>query len=411
MKPRLLQINTVCKFASTGRILEDISQKAIDNGWDSYIAYSRNPGNNSAKQYIIGNNCDIAVHGLLTRLFDMQGLASEKATKELVEYIKNIQPDIIHLHNIHGYYLNYPVLFRFLHDANIPIVWTFHDCWPLTGHCVYFTTADCDKWKTQCYDCPQKKTYPASLLLDGSKRNYKLKKKYFTNVNDLHIVTVSNWLKSIVSESFLQDKDTITIHNGIDINIFKPKEDTSSVIKKYDLPHLGFTILGVANIWEERKGINKFTQMRNILGNEFNIVLVGLTEKQIKSLPAGIIGIRRTASQSELAAIYSYADVFVNMSLEETLGMTTIEAMACGTPAIVNDSTACAEPLANGCGYKVHPNNLNEMIKYIKTIQSIGKSHFTKKCREHAVSAFNKNDCYDKYLRLYDSLLNTHNLF
>jgi putative colanic acid biosynthesis glycosyltransferase len=221
---KLLQINSVINSGSTGRIAEEIGQTAIDTGWESYIAYGRNERPSSSKLIKIGTDKDIKLHGLQTRLFDRHGLGSKGATTDFIRQIEKIGPDIVHLHNIHGYYINMEVLFHYLKKVNIPVVWTFHDCWPITGHCSHFTFVGCEKWKTQCYNCPQKTGYPASYLIDRSKKNFILKKELFNSLSNLTLVPVSQWLSGILKESFLQNYSIKVINNGVNTEVFRPSE-------------------------------------------------------------------------------------------------------------------------------------------------------------------------------------------
>lgn len=227
--PTLLQIVVEGNTGSTGTIAEAIGELAMHQGWESYIAHGRFPRSSKSQTIRIGSGFDVILHGIKTRLFDRHGLGSRNATKLLIDRIQKIKPDIIHLHHIHGYYINIELLFNYLSGADIPVIWTFHDCWSITGHCAYFDFADCDKWKTECNHCPQKKEYPASFCLDRSTKNYNLKKALFTSVKKMVVVPVSDWLKNIVLESFMQDIPVQTIHNGIDTSVFKP-QDRKSVV-------------------------------------------------------------------------------------------------------------------------------------------------------------------------------------
>ena len=306
----LLQINSVINSGSTGRIAEEIGQTAIAAGWESYIAYGRNVRPSSSKLIKIGTDKDIKLHGLQTRLFDRHGLGSRGATDEFIKQIEVIKPDIIHLHNLHGYYINIEVLFHYLKKVNVPVVWTFHDCWPITGHCSYFTFIGCEKWKTQCYECPQKRGYPASYFIDRSKKNYNLKKELFNSLSNLTLVPVSQWLSGILKESFLQNYPIKVINNGINTEVFK-RSLSSDFRNKYGLKDK-FTLLGVASVWDERKGLKDFIELSKLLDSGYQIVLVGLTKKQIEQLPENILGIERTESVDALADIYATSDVFIN---------------------------------------------------------------------------------------------------
>lgn len=404
MCKKILQLNSVINSGSTGRIVEEIGQLAIKNGWKSYIANGRNKCESQSIGIKIGNDWDIKWHGLQTRLFDRHGLASTKATNKLVKKIKEIKPDIIHLHNLHGYYLNIKILFHYLATADIPVVWTLHDCWPMTGHCSYFSFVGCDKWKTQCKHCPQKKGYPTSYLMDRSYKNYQLKKELFTSVPKMIFVPVSNWLANIVNDSFLRIYPIKTIYNGVDITVFFPRP-TTEIRGKYKIHTDTFIMLGVANVWEKRKGLKDFIRLSESLTDNEKIILVGLTNKQMKNLPSNILGIRRTENVHELAELYSLADVVCNFSVEETFGLTTVEGFACGTPGIVYNCTANPELITPETGFVVEQGDLKGIRDAIDTIKSKGKAFYARACRERAVRMFNKNDRYAEYLQLYDQML------
>lgn len=403
MNNKLLQINSVVNSGSTGRIAEEIGQTAIAAGWESYIAYGRHARTSQSKLIKIGSDWDIRMHGLQTRLFDRHGLASTAATREFVEQIKKIKPDIIHLHNIHGYYINIEILFRYLKDANIPVVWTFHDCWPMTGHCAHFTFVGCDKWKTQCFSCPQKKDYPGSFFLDRSKKNYTKKRKLFTSVNDITIVPVSNWLGEIVNQSYLRDYPIRVINNGIDVNVFSP-QSRDGIRLKYGLADK-FVMLGVATAWGRKKGLYDFIEQSKILKDDEKIVLVGLNENQIKILPENVIGISRTESVQQLAEFYSAADVFLNPTLEDSFPTTNLEALACGTPVVTYRTGGSPEALTPKTGFVVEQGDLASIRKAINTVKSKGKAFYSAACRERATKMFNKNDRYAEYLQLYEQML------
>ena len=399
---RILQINVTSNWGSTGHIVEDIGNLIQKSGDESYISFGRYAYPSKSQIIKIGTKKDIYIHVLQTRLFDKHGLASKKATKELIKEIINIKPNIIHLHNIHGYFLNYTILFEFLSNLDIPIVWTLHDCWAYTGHCAYYTFAGCNRWKTGCHHCPQKNSYPSSYFLDRSKKNYSDKKEAFTSIKNMTIVPVSNWLSEEVKQSFLNKYPIKVISNGIDFNIFRPQIIDK---KEFGLENK-FVILGVASIWEKRKGLNDFIHLRTILPPNYIIVLIGLSQKQINKLPQGIIGIKRTSNVQELAKYYSIADVYINFSVEETFGMTTCESLACGTPVIVYNSTACPEIVSNETGYVVEVGDFDNVVRKIKEIEILGKNKFKNICHKRALRLFNKEDKYNEYLNLYKILLN-----
>jgi putative colanic acid biosynthesis glycosyltransferase len=399
----LLQINSVVNYKSTGRIVEEIGQTAIASGWESYIAYGRNERPSSSNLIKIGTDKDVKLHGLQTRLFDRHGLSSRKATSDFIKQIDNIKPDIVHLHNIHGYYINIEVLFHYLKNANVPVVWTFHDCWPITGHCSYFSYVGCEKWKSQCFECPQKSGYPASYFIDSSKKNYILKKELFNSLPNLTLVPVSQWLSGVLKESFLQNYPIRVINNGINTEVFKPSL-SSDFRNKYGLEDK-FIMIGVATSWGERKGLKDYIELSKILESEFQIVLVGLNKKQIEQLPNNILGIERTDNVGELADIYSSADLVLNLSYEETFGLTTVEGFACGTPGIVYNATASPELIDVSTGIVVEQGNINKLVDAIYSIKKKGKEYYSEACVNRAYRLYKKEDRYKEYIDLYESLL------
>lgn len=404
----LLQINSVINTGSTGRIAEEIGQKAIAAGWKSYIAYGRESNRPSQSLKIrIGDDWDIRLHGLHTRLFDNHslGLSSRGATKKLISQIEEIKPDIIHLHNLHGYYLNIELLFNYLATKDIPIVWTLHDCWSFTGNCTYFSFVGCDKWKTECHSCPQTKTYPASLILDRSRKNFLEKCALFNSVNNLTLVPVSNWLKNYIKESFLSKHNVKTIHNGIGLENFKPSSDNGAIRHKYGLNRDDIIILGVASPWAKRKGFADFIELSSMIDSNTKIILVGLSDKKLKELPPNIIGIKRTDSVEELAELYSMSNLFCNLTYEDNYPTTNLEAIACGTPTLTYRTGGSVESVTNETGFIVDQGDLKGVLKAIERVRQKGKSHYTPLCRLRADEYFNKDDRYQEYLELYEELI------
>ena len=401
---KVLQINSVCGTGSTGRIATDIVSKLEGNNVEGFIAYGRETSIHNEYILRIGNKIDYYIHGGLTRIFDTHALlGSRRATNRFVEQIRNINPDLIHLHNLHGYYINIKILFEHLQQTNKPVIWTLHDCWSFTGHCAYFSYVQCEKWIDGCGNCPQKKSYPASYFFDNSKRNYQIKKALFTSLKNLTVVTPSQWLADLAEKSFLSEYPIKVIHNGVDTNVFKPVNtavNTEPVREKYKLGNK-FVILGVANSWDNRKGLRYFIELSKIIDNDCIIVLVGLDEKQVRKLPTKIVGIKRTSNINELAQIYSVADVFVNPSIEETFGMVTAESLACGTPAIVFDSTPGVEIVLDGCGYIAKIGNIHDIKKYLNIVRNNGKSYYSKNCVKRIKENFDKNDRFNEYIQLY----------
>jgi len=366
----VLQINTVCGVGSVGRIVRQIHEALREKGHESYIAYGRKPlGCDGAIR--IGEDLDVYFHVFLTRVFDLHGFGSKKATKKFLKIVEEINPDIIHLHNIHGYYLNIEVLFDFLKSFDKPVVWTLHDCWAFTGHCSHFTYAKCERWKTGCYSCPEKKSYPRSVIFDNSKSNYARKKKAFTGAKNMTLVTPSQWLAGLVKESFLRDYPVQVIPNGIDTEVFKPTP--SDFKKRYGLDGK-FLILGVANVWGKRKGFDYFLDLSKYLSDDEIIVLVGLSDERIKNLPNNIIGIKRTNSAKELAEIYTAADVFFNPTLEDNYPTVNLEAQACGTYVITFDSGGAKETIiSKESGVAIKPCNAEDIMNLIRVLRSKGR--------------------------------------
>ncbi len=370
---KLAQINTVCN-GSTGKIMGDIQRAANKEGFETISFYGRRKGYKDLKCEKIGGFFSFCYHVFLTTVFDMQGHGSYFKTKKLVKRLKKENPDIIHLHNIHGYYINYKVFFKYLkNEYKGKIFWTFHDCWPFTGHCPYFDLVNCKKWQKQCYKCPNKKKYPISLFFDRSYKNYIEKKELFSNLNNLTIITPSDWLNKLVKKSFFKDYDVVTINNGINLNLFKPTIDLN-IKQKYNIPENKKILLGVASIWEERKGLNDFIKLSNKISDDFVIVLVGLNKKQIKSLNKNIIGIERTENQLELVKIYSVATWFLNLTYEDNYPTVNLEAIACGTPVITYNTGGCSEQVSKETGFIVEVGNIEKVNKLInKRINFINK--------------------------------------
>jgi len=394
----ILQINTVYKTGSTGRIAQELNNIILNNGWQSYIAYGRGV-HNEDNVIRIGNDIDMYMHALGTRIFDKHGLYSEKVTVDFIKRIEKLNIDIFHLHNIHGYYLHFPTLFQYLKDKKV--IWTLHDCWPFTGHCAYYDFVQCNKWQDECCTCPQKKSYPSSFLFDNSRENFKLKKEYFSSLSNLTIITPSRWLENEVKKSFLAKYPMKTIHNGIDADIFKPTK--SSFKNIYNIQNQ-FVILGVANVWDERKGLQYFLDISKNLESDEIIVLVGLNEKQQRSLPKSILGFKRTDSVEELVDIYSMADVFVNPTLEDNFPTTNLESLACGTPVITFDTGGSVESIDKNTGYIVPKEDIFGLYKAIKKVKSKGKKSFSTSCREKALLMFDKNKNFEQYIKLYEAL-------
>lgn len=401
--PKLFQINVAINYGSTGKIAEQVGSLVMQWGWDSYIAHGRYINTSKSKAIKVGGILDWFFHALMTRLTDKHGLFSRIATRKLIRKISAINPDIIHLHNIHGYYINFKILFEYLRKTNIPIVWTLHDCWTMTGHCTHFEYAGCERWKTGCFDCPEKMSYPTSLLFDCSRNNHIAKRELFTSVKNMTIVPVSNWLGGIVKESFLKDYEVNVIHNGVDIQKFQPTQ--SDIREEYSIFDKKI-ILGVASPWGRRKGLTDFFELGQYISSEkYQIVLIGLSENQIKQLPNGIIGLTRTESVEALAKWYSVADVFVNPTYEDTYPTTNLEAISCGTPLITYRTGGSPESVTLQTGRVVERGNVEGIAKAIEAICAEDRNEVRKLCRDYAVANFDQKECFKKYIDLYAEIL------
>lgn len=405
---KLLQINPVIRTnTSTGRIMQEIGELAMANGWESYVAYSGGrDGVKPCKSKLmpVGGKLDVAFHGLWTRLTDRHGLASWFATKRFIREIKELKPDVIHIHNIHGYFLNYKMLFEYLKETEIPVIWTVHDCWLYTGHCYYYSSIGCDKWMSGCGNCPQRTAFPASWFIDRSKQNLKDKSDAFNSIKDkLTIVPVSEWIRGEMSRSILQNCHYQVIHNGIDLNVFDVQTDDKAVREKYGLGDK-HVILGLASIWSKEKGWDDFMEMSKMLNEDEVIVIVGVTEEQQKRLPENIVGIRRTENVRQLAELYSAAVAFVNPTWQDNYPTVNLESIACGTPVVTYRTGGSIEAVTEKTGYVVEQGDVKGLLDAVREIERKGNLEYKADCRAHALANFRKEDRYADYLKLYENL-------
>ncbi len=385
---KIVQINSFSN-GSTGTIMNNIHNELKKRNYESYIIWGRGRESRNNNEIFMNDKIGVYSHALYARLTDKNGLASTNATRKMIKKLEEIKPDIIHLHNIHGYYINIKLLFDYIKDRKIKVVWTFHDCWPFTGHCAHFTKINCVKWKSHCQKCPQIKTYPKSYV-DNSFSNYEIKKELFTN-NNLTIVTPSVWLSKLVKESFLKDNSITVINNGIDYSIFHKRK--SDFRKKYNIQNKKI-ILGVASTWTENKGLNDFIKLSKIIDEDYQIVLIGLSDKQLKEIPKNIIGIKRTDNAIQLAEIYSTADVFFNPTYEENFPTTNLESLACKTPVITYNTGGSPEMLNQHNGYIT---NYDEFSKNYKEI--ISREYIVEPQSEYEASLM-----IERYIKLYESI-------
>lgn len=311
-------------------------------GHESQAAWARGRSSENETELTFNSQLGVYSHAARARVTDRVGFYSSLATRKLVDEIKRFGPDVVHLHNIHGYCLDVRVLFSYLKDADIQVVWTLHSCWPFTGHCTYFERIGCDRWKTHCFNCPQKSEFPKSVLIDASEKNFDEKKALFTSLNKLTVVTPSRWLAGLVQESFLSRYPVKVVRNGIDVSVFNNRIDGSAARGRCCVGDRKM-ILGVASPWSERKGFKDIIKLRSLLGDEYLIVLVGLSAKQLSSLPEGIVGFDRTDSTAELAELYAAADLFINPTHEDNYPTVNLEALACGTRVLTYNTGGSPE--------------------------------------------------------------------
>ncbi len=399
--PTLLQINSTSNWGSTGKIAEQIGALARKDGWDVYVAYGRYANTSELPNYRIGGEWDNRWHFLQSRYLDREGMASCRATKRLCKKIDELKPDIIHLHNIHGHYLNYKLLVQHINKRHIPVVWTLHDSWTMTGHCYLFGGTGCQKWKTECHNCPMKQTF----CPDRSTQNYRRKKSVFTSMENVHLVAVSKWLENVVAQSYLKNYPHQTIYNGIDLKVFSPRKNDVKETLGLTGKHI---ILAVASAWSESKGLKDYYTLAEQLPQDCAIVLVGLTQEQKEKLPHNIMGIPLTKTQAELVELYTAADVVLSLSKGESFGLTPVEGMACGVPAVVYANGALPELVEDGTGVVVKEGDMTGLLNAISHFTNMNdeqRQNTKKACLERSARLFDKNYNFSEYILLYNRVL------
>lgn len=401
---RLLQVNSTVSTGSTGRLAEQVGQFAIQQGHESYIAFGRGTPRTSSRLVRIGNARDVIMHGLKTRVLDRNGFGSTRASVDFIRQVHSINPDVIGLHNLHGYYVNVHTLFNYIKAQAKPVVWTLHDAWAFTGHCAYFDPADCQKWRDKCGKCPLKRMYPASLLLDNSRRNFLEKRDLFRGIGRLQLITPSRWLAVHVKNSFLSAYPLRVIHNGVDLGIFRPVDSVVEVSRRFDIKGRKI-VLGVSNIWSERKGLRDFVLLSKQLGKRYRILLVGLTPSQLKGMPADIIGITRTESVTQLAQLYSAADVFVNPTYADNFPTTNIESLACGTPIVTYRTGGSPEAVDENTGITVRRGDINALAGAIQQVCDSDRDSYRNACRSKAEKFFDKDQQISEYLKVCTDIM------
>lgn len=401
---KILQINVTANIGSTGRIADGIGEIILSTDNESYIVYGRDFRQSKSKLYSIKSTIGMSIHGLITRLFDLHGFGSLFSTIKLLRIINKLNPDIIHLHNVHGYYLNIIILFKALKVLKIPVIWTLHDCWSFTGHCSHFTEAKCYKWIQGCSKCVQIHTYPKSIFIDNSSLNWKLKRKLFTNIDSLTLVPVSQWLAECVEKSFFKGSMIQPIYNGVNLKMFYPSFD-SNIDTKYNLNNR-FVAIAVASTWTQNKGLDYYLKLSSLLHYDEVLVLVGINKSELPVINDNIICIDKTDNIAELAKLYTRAGVCLNLSVEESFGLTTVEALACGTPGIVFDSTASPELISDDTGFVHDIGDLEGVVESLRLIKHQNKSHYSDACIKRVIEHYDANKQYLKYMDLYRNILN-----
>lgn len=401
---KILQVNSVYKYGSTGRITENISSfimKDVSN--ESFIAYGRGRELPTLNSRILkfGNKIEQMKHLLLTRIFDRHGFGSKKGTIQLINFIEEKNPDVILLHNIHGYYLNIKILFNFLSEKRIPIVWLFHDAWPISGHSAHFKLTKEGEIPQKNMSFKQRFEYPASFLIDQSRRNYLEKKQLFTSVDNMTIVAPSKWLSERISKSFFSSYSINTIHNGIDTNQFKVI-DNQQVEKMAAFFKNKKVILGVASTWTDKKGLQVFNELADMISEEYQIIMIGINKKNKKKLNQKIYSIKRTENIEELVLYYNLAYTFVNPTFEDNFPTTNLEALACGTPVITFDTGGSKESITEKCGIVTKEKTA---LSIIEALDEMEKKAFRQVDCRYNGEKFSIENMLLKYQRLFSSII------
>ena len=396
---KVLQINTVYGISSTGRTTKELHEALQEKGIESIVAVTKT-NTEGESLYFIGNKFDWKLHGLLSRIFGTQGYFSFFSTKKLLKYINKEKPDVIHLRNLHGNYINVPSLLKYISKEQIPTVITLHDCWFFTGKCCYFTDSNCDRWQRECGNCPALKKWNKSWFFDRSRKMLLDKKKYFSKIKNLAVIGVSNWVTDLAEQSILKDAKVVKrIYNWIDLAVCKPTE--SNIRTELNLDS-DFVVLGVAQRWNQLKGLNIFIDAAKALP-EYKFVMVGNMPKDIE-LPSNIISVGVVNKVEELVKYYSMADVFLNPSVQETFGKTTAEAICCGTPVIGYNLTATPELIGEKCGLIIDE-NIESVIRAINQIKEKGKQSFSTDCLDFALNNFSKEFLINEYINVYNDIV------
>ena len=400
----VIEINSVNYF-STGKIMNQVAELGRAQGFHIITSCPRSRSTQAHDidhQILFGDRLTRNLHLTLARYTGFNGCFSVIATLRFLHHLDCLHPALIHLHNLHNCYINIPLLFRYIKKKHIPVVWTFHDCWPITGQCPHFERSNCYRWETGCGSCPQYNKYYPTSYVDRTKFMWKLKKRCFTGIEKLVIVTPSHWLKHIVERSFLRGSDIRVIPNGVDLNTFNPRE--SDFRARHGIGEDQYMLLGVASRWTEQKGIDVWIRLAQELDDRFRVVLVGTDEQVESSMPENIIAIRRTTDQSGLADIYSAADLFVNPTREDNCPLVNLEALACGTPVLTFRTGGSPECVTADTGSVVPCNDYDALVKEIHRICTTAP-YKKEECMKRA-QEYNKDDQFQKYIELIGEIIN-----
>lgn len=398
---RVAQINSVCAKGSTGRIVKEISEQSIAHGIDNTVFYGVGHSQYESSVHF-GSSFSVKKHIALTRLFGNHGFYSAKETYELIEKLEKFSPDIIHLHNIHGHYLNVEVLFSYLKDKKLPIVWTLHDCWTFTGHCAYFDFVGCEKWRDGCFECPNRLNYPRSLFFDRSKELYNRKKVIFSGIERMAIVTPSQWLADLVKQSYLKEYPTHVIYNGINIEQFKPLDGIDEIKKEKGLCNKKVLLAMPGET--KRKGIVFLLEMAKYMDKDYILVLIGVPKQDANKDSERVKFISYTESIEELVKWYNIADVFLNFTLEDNFPTVNIEALACGTPVVTFNTGGSPEAVNEETGVVVNKGDIAAALLGVKKLELVDYNVIRKSCRDRAISEFQSRLNYEKYIEIYEGL-------
>lgn len=400
---KILHINTVCGHGSTGSIATDIAVECEKKGHEYYVAYGQGD-TTYHRSFKIGGKWENHFHNLIcSRLLGMQGYGTHRGTKKLIAWIRKLAPDIVHLGNLHGNYLNLPLLFNYLKTSKIPVVLTLHDCWAFTGKCSHYTAAGCYKWETQCSSCPLFRSYPPTFFFDRSARLFQDKRNWFTALEHVQVVAVSQWLKQEAERSFLGKWPVHRIYNWVDSERFHHTTPSESLYEKYGLPKNHKYLVSVSAGWDKHS--TKYRDAVNLtakLPSDYRLLLVGSVNHGT-TIPSPIYHIPYISDPNDLSAIYSLATAYIHFSVEDTFGKVIAEAMACGTPPIVFDSTACPE-IAAEYGFKVAPHNVNAIIALLPRMETITNEHRAKLI-ERVKTSYNLAENTGRYLELYERMV------